>query len=91
MKSNLYPDMKGKIDVLLELDNLFYGFMVLCICISALLHKEKKIYFILLCILGCGLVSLLVESQGRYKYSIEPLWTVPTAYVLSHIMKKVKG
>lgn len=47
---------------------------------SAICVRNKYIFFILLCILGGGIINLVVESQGRYKYSIEPLWCRASVY-----------
>ena len=61
--------------------------------VSAIFVRNEHNHFILLCVLGGCLASLLVESQGRYKYSIEPLWCVPSAYGIYYLgrLKIIEG
>ena len=72
-----YPGFYSLIEYI---DKVYYVGIVLCLMLSAILVQDKYNFFILLCILGGCMVSLLVESQGRYKYSIEPIWCISAAY-----------
>ncbi len=81
----------GLYPTLIYLDNIFYTAVVLCMIACVFFTRNKYIFFILLCILGGGMVSLLVESQGRYKYSIEPLWCLPSAYAICSLCRLKAG
>lgn len=74
-----------------SISKLFYAFFVLCLCISAVTLRNRYIFFIELISVGAILSGLLIECQGRYKYSIEPLWCLLVAnaiYVLMHIKSR---
>lgn len=74
-----------------SVSKLFYVFFVLCLCISAITLRNRYIFFIELISVGAILSGLLIECQGRYKYSIEPLWCLLVAnaiYVLMHIKSR---
>ena len=76
----------GFIFVWKGISNLIYVFFVLCLCISAITLRNKYVFFIELIVVGSILSGLLIECQGRYKYSIEPIWCVLIAnaiYVLA--------
>lgn len=73
------------------IDYIYYMGIVICLIVSAFLVRNKYNFFVLLCIFGGCMASLLIESQGRYKYSIEPIWCVSAAYgFFSCAMYKVK-
>lgn len=94
-----YEQFADVIGAAIGLDTFFYLFMLIGIVISAVTVRNKDIFFMLLCILGGMMVSLIIESQGRYKYSIEPLWTVPVAYSIymlcqcdwANVLQRIKG
>lgn len=84
--------MKDATKLLFEFSNVFYMLIILCIIISAITVKDKRVWFILLIILGAILSGLLIECQGRYKYSIEPIFSIMFAnatYVLPHFCKAI--
>lgn len=81
MDPETYEETKNLINMISYIDEIFWMTMIIGILI-ALFTKNKYTYFVMLCIYGGMLVSLIIESQGRYKYSIQPLWTLPTAYVI---------
>lgn len=60
---------------------IYYMGIVILLLLSSLIPNRYN-FLILLCILGGVLVNLLIECQGRYKYSIEPIWCIPAAYAL---------
>ena len=63
---------------------MIYYIGIVLLLLLALLTPNRYNFFVLLCILGGMLVGLLIESQGRYKYSIEPIWCIPAAYAFLH-------
>jgi len=72
-----------KVEQLIDIDCVYYVFMVLTIIVGVFIsHKEEKLFFLIMYVFGSALVSFLVESQGRYKFSIEPTWCVCVSYVL---------
>lgn len=74
-----------------SISKLFYAFVVACLCISAVTLRNRYIFFIELISVGAILSGLLIECQGRYKYSIEPLWCLLVAnaiYILMHIKSR---
>lgn len=54
-----------------SISKLFYAFVVACLCISAVTLRNRYIFFIELISVGAILSGLLIECQGRYKYSME--------------------
>lgn len=76
----MYNQLAGWYLVYLFVDIIIYVMVVLGIIISAVFGRNRGVYFILLCIAGGIMAILLVESQGRYKYSMEMIWTIPAAY-----------
>ena len=68
-------------------DSIYYSGVVLCVLLSAYFTRNKYNFFILLCILGGGMAGLLVEGQGRYKYSIEPVWCISAAYGICFLLE----
>lgn len=56
--------------------NIYYIVIIIGILISAFTIRDRHTFFILLVILGAILSSLLIECQGRYKYSIEPIFAI---------------
>lgn len=63
---------------------MIYYIGIVLLLLLALLTPDRYNFFVLLCILGGMLVGLLIEGQGRYKYSIEPIWCIPAAYAFLH-------
>lgn len=57
--------------------NWFYLAISICSVIGILSNiksKDSGILFVILCVLGVSLELLLVESQERYRYAIEPMF-----------------
>ena len=82
---------RGSISVLYYACGLWYVLAVILLIVAAFMCKDRGIFFILLIILGAVLAGLLVESQGRYKYSLEPLWCLPVGYALCRLCETVSG
>lgn len=72
----IIEQFSGLIDIIVHWSRLYYCIIVCAMLISGWINDSEYKSFLLLVILGAVLVSLIVESQGRYKYSIEPLWCV---------------
>lgn len=79
---------------------MIYYMMIIILLLLSTMIPNRYNFFILLCILGGVLVSLLIECQGRYKYSMEPIWCIPAAYalvywnknsILVYVMNKLGG
>lgn len=53
--------------------------------------KDKKIFLLNLTLLGCILSVVFIEGQGRYKYSILPVWCIFAGILLKNeILKFLK-
>jgi len=72
------------------LATLFYFFVVIGMVISCASFKNDKLFFIILVVVGAMSAGLLIESQGRYKYSVEPIWCVLVANAICILNNKVK-
>lgn len=69
---------------------IYYIMLIFGILCSSLLNKQNiYLMFINICMIGGLFVSFLVESQSRYKYSIEPIWTILVAFSLINISEKI--
>lgn len=88
VESEFKDSIINAIKKLVYVDKIYYNFIVILLMMAtALVFKFKKeVYFGILIILGGGVAGLLVESQGRYKYSIEPLWCIIAAAALCMIV-----
>ena len=77
-KVNYVPIFKKMV----RFDMIVFNSVVLLLLLGAciVMYLPHDIYFILLIILGGGIAGLLVEPQGRYKYSIEAIWCIPVAF-----------
>lgn len=71
-----YNSYRGLIQILWYAAAVYYVLMVLCLIAGMVRKPSPEKFFIGLVILGGICVSLIIESHGRYKYSIEPLWCV---------------
>lgn len=76
--------------ILIKLDHVYYVFLALLLMLSVFINRNRYIYYIQLIILGCSFVSIIVESQQRYKYSMLSLWCIPIAYAIAWIYDKRK-
>lgn len=86
-RMKIYP----MITIAQEIDYIFYAGMVVMIIVATLLEKRANFFFVVLVIIGAMSSQLLIESQGRYKYSVEPLWCVATVigiFCLKQIIQK---
>lgn len=88
VESKFSEDIIDAIKKLVYVDKVYFNFIVILMMMTAALafKFKKEVYFGLLIILGGGVAGLLVESQGRYKYSIEPLWCIMAAVALCMIV-----
>lgn len=59
--------------------SVYYCMMVCFTLFGGIYNRNPKKTFIMLCLIGTIMVSLVVECQGRYKYSVEPLWCLLAA------------
>ena len=76
------------IQIIWYIATIYYCMVVLCI-IGAMLYKANRYKFFLgLVIFGGIMVNLIIESHGRYKYSIEPVWCVMAAMFLDSLFSK---
>lgn len=74
------------IQILWYIAGIYYAMITLCL-IGAMVYKADRYKFFLgLVILGGIMVNLIIESHGRYKYSIEPVWCVMAAMFLSRFV-----
>lgn len=71
-----YSYYRAIIQILWYLSALYYIFMAISLMIGMSFKTSNKKFYIGLIILGSIFVSLIIESHGRYKYSIEPLWCI---------------
>lgn len=58
------------------LDDILYAGMAVMIIIAVIFDGRREVIFMALVIAGAMSSQQLIEAQGRYKYSIEPLWCV---------------
>lgn len=58
---------------------VYYLCVAICLLFSCVKMRDRYIFFCILVILGAIVSGLLIECQGRYKYSIEPLWCLVAA------------
>lgn len=65
-------------------DNVYYVVIIILMLLAALTSRGEILSFSLLITLGCGLACFFVESQPRYKVSIEPLWCIPAGYAITY-------
>lgn len=52
-------------------------------------YKNENVLFVILCIVGCMLELLLIESQQRYRYAIEPMFCLLAGIGFYYGLKKV--
>lgn len=69
---------------------LYYFMIVVGMVVSCATLKNDKLFLILLIVLGAMTAGLLVESQGRYKYGIEPIWCILAANAIYTIKIKIR-
>ena len=75
------------IGVLKTVDLYYYMLMVVLACMAFFgIKKNKRAFFLELFVFGGGMVSLLVESQGRYKYSILPVWILLAGFAVENLL-----
>lgn len=67
------------------LSRWYYALILLAILIGCAGKTYRRKFLMMLTMLGSICVGLLVESQGRYKYSIEPCWAMLAAVCLSDL------
>lgn len=82
LEESFYSKNETFFNIVTFISRIYYMTLVIGIMMSALLVRNKKIFFLNLCIIGGIFVSFLVESQSRYKYAIETIWTFPVVYGL---------
>lgn len=67
-----------------NINEIFYIILVLFTIIACIYNvvydKNNSLLFISIVMFGCCLMLMLAESQGRYKYTFEPLYCVMAAY-----------
>lgn len=83
LQQDTYQLLESTVNGLKKVDSVLWVFVVLAAFIAAFAigrTKNQTVFFWLLCAVGFGMVSLLVESQGRYKYSIQPMWILLAVY-----------
>lgn len=88
-----YAFVKNVLKVSQNITNYYYVLLAICAIIGIYsLRKEKniKIIFICLCIIGTNLELLLVESQERYRYAIEPMTCIVSSIGLANLFGRVK-
>jgi len=81
--------LSGIFSILQSVGRTFYLTIVLCLLLCTLFRK-RDIFFVLVIIVGAVAANLLIESQGRYKYVVEPLWTVAAAYAFYALADKTR-
>lgn len=72
-------------------DQVIYLGIVILIMVSVVVNRDKYVFFLQLVMLGGAFVSLVVESQQRYKYSIISVWCIPAAVAGVWLLDKVKS
>lgn len=75
------------IRLLWEIARLYYSYIIVVIIIGCLVKPQKSKFFLMLSMIGSLCVGLLVESQGRYKYSIEPCWAILAAVCFQDLIQ----
>lgn len=75
------------IRLLWEIARLYYSFIIVVIIFGCLVKPQKGKFFLMLSMIGSLCVGLLVESQGRYKYSIEPCWAILAAVCFQNLFQ----
>ena len=67
-----------------KVDNVYYivisSFAIIAVLFLLLGDKDKYEFWFLLIITGGMLLSMIIESQGRYKYCVQPLWCLLSTY-----------
>lgn len=75
-----------------KIDYIYYLMIVVFVVISVLFlmrFNNRYIFWLLLIITGGVLLNLLIECQGRYKYSIQTIWCIMAAYGMDQIYNRV--
>ena len=89
MTEEEYEKWKPAIEQMIDIAHYFYLVLVTAMILTVWMLRKKECIFIMLIIQGCMLVSLLVESQSRYKYSIEPIWALAIAAGMLFLADKI--
>lgn len=82
-------ELLGGFGILQSIEQIYYLIFVLCFLMSVISQK-KEIRFISLITVGAIAAQLLIECQGRYKYPLEPLWTLVAAHTLANLAGKAR-
>lgn len=85
-KSRMIPFVQ----VFQQMDYFLYAGMVVMIVLAIINTRKSNMIFLALVIAGAMSSQLLIEAQGRYKYSIEPLWCVVAAIGIVSLRKYIK-
>lgn len=83
-----YDMYRSWIQIIWYYAGFYYSLIALCL-LGAIVYKvDRKKFFLALVILGGVMVNLIIESHGRYKYSIEPVWCVMAAMFLESMVSR---
>lgn len=69
---------------------LFIGVLVLCGIIWTVFEKNDAALYIVACVIGVAMELLLVESQERYRYAIEPMFCLLAGIGYFYGVQKVR-
>lgn len=84
-------------DILHTIDYFYYVIIIFLVFISFILNlkiKSPKIFCLNLIIIGGLMLVVFIESQSRYKYSIQPFWCILAGFSLEFVyttLEQTKG
>ena len=88
---------KNFFDCLHTVDYIYYTIIILLVFASFFINlkrKSPKVFWLHLIIIGGILLVIFIESQSRYKYSVQPFWCVLSGFSLEmicHTLNQIKG
>lgn len=87
VKEEQQSEFSGWLSRMGDISSIYFIGIVLCVLLAGATTKNKYLVFCLIVILGGVSAGLLIEGQGRYKYSIEPLW----CFVAANGLYRIRG
>lgn len=78
-----------------ELRSVDYAYWMMIViggmytAIAVLKEKDRKALWLIMILVGGLLLILLIECEGRYKYCIQPVWSLCSAWGMDKLSRKV--
>lgn len=82
-------NIKSNLDNIYSINNIYYLIIICFMLISLFLNikaKDNKLLFLYVFIFGSLLMIMLIETQARYTYAVQPLYCICTGLLFSSIL-----